>query len=42
MREAVRKRLNANPAGWVYRDKYLPADSKKAVQVVGEDAMDVT
>lgn len=24
MRESVRKRLNVNPAGWVYRDNYLP------------------
>jgi hypothetical protein len=36
MREAVRKRLDVAPAGWVYRDKYLPAEAS-----IEEDAMDV-
>ena len=36
MREAVRKRLDVTPAGWVYREKYLP-DKKMTIQ----DEMDV-
>ena len=36
MKEAVRNRLDVAPAGWVYRDKYLPAKRRTS-----QDAMDV-
>ena len=36
MREAVRKHLYVTPAGWAYREKYLP-DKKMTIQ----DEMDV-
>ena len=39
MREAVRKRLDVTPAGWVYRDKYLPAEGQTSQEAV--EAMDV-
>lgn len=47
MREAVRKRLEVGAAGWVYREKYLPAETKANPDSVDpdvdldEDAMDV-
>jgi hypothetical protein len=37
MRESVRKRLNVNPAGWVYRDKYLPGKT-----IVSQEIFDMT
>lgn len=43
MRESVRARLNVNPAGWVYKDKYLPVAGagEEIFDDADNDAMDV-
>lgn len=33
MRESVRDRFNVNPAGWVYRDKYLPFNANSGQEI---------
>lgn len=43
MRESIRERLDGCPAGWVYRNQYLPAvvDIVMDTEKLDEDAMDL-
>jgi hypothetical protein len=43
MRESIRERLDVTPAGWVYRNEYLPAvvDIVMDTEKLDEDAMDL-
>jgi hypothetical protein len=41
MRESVRKRLNVDKAGWVYRDKYLPVKQEPFDMIVDVDDADI-
>jgi hypothetical protein len=42
MRESVRNRLDVTPAGWVYREKYLPAQIETIQEEVDDNTMDVS